>query len=107
MQRDHLDSDAGEARSVARIEAGGVRLIGLGALPPAVVYLDDAIGGADAEHGEEHEKGDAVDVGRLTTLEECKHSFHLNLKGSAVQINLFILLVISFSTYLKVVDVHS
>ena len=85
MQWDHLDSDAGEARSVARIEAGGVRLVGLGALPPAVVHLDDAVSGADAEHGEEHEKGDAVDVGRLTTLDEVKQIFQSNLKRDAVQ----------------------
>ena len=67
---EHLDSDTGEAGPVARVEARGVRLVGLGALPLAVVHLDEAVPGADAEHGEEDEEGDAVDVGRLTALKD-------------------------------------
>ena len=101
MQWDHLDSDAGEARSVARVEAGGVRLVGLGALPPAVVHLDDAVSGADAEHREENEESDAVDVGRLTALKECIHSFHSNLKGNACYTDIFVY------KFIEVVAFHS
>ena len=67
---EHLDSDTGEAGPVARVEARGVRLVGLGALPLAVVHLNEAVPGADAEHGEEDEEGDAVDVGRLAALKQ-------------------------------------
>ena len=65
----HLDSDPSEAGPAARVEARGVRLVGLGALPPAIVHFDEAVSGANAKHGEEDEEGDAVDVGRLAALE--------------------------------------
>ena len=84
----YLYSDPGEARPVARVEAGGVRLVGLGALPPAVVHLDEAVCGADAEHGEEDEEGDAVDVGRLAALKQV-NMVYVNWKLNAILLILY------------------
>ena len=66
--QNHLDSHPGESGSVARVETGGVRLVCLCALPPTVVHLDEAVRGADAEHGEEDEEGYPVDVRCLAAL---------------------------------------
>ena len=57
------------------LEAVGVRLVVLGPPSPTVGQLDHAVAGAGAEHREEHQVNDAVDVSSLGTLKKNIHLY--------------------------------